>query len=415
MKKEAVIMTTVMLSILSGIFTACEKRSDPLPGDPVQIELSLKQKEVIESANEFAFSLFKPLVADAKGSGNIMISPFSVSSALSMTLNGASGETYEAMKDALAYSDKTLEEINETYLKLMNDMISVDPRVVMEIANSVWVEKNLTVKQPFMNSLETWYKAEARSFDVTDPAAVKMVNDWIAGKTHDKIKNMLESLDPDIAMLLVNAVYFKGKWRNQFDPDETGLKPFYVTGDAPEQVQMMHQKENFRVVNTGNATLVELPYGQGNYSMVVMLPDVGVTLSEALQLVTPENWYTWMTNLENAVSEVDLSLPRFKYEYKRRLNDDLTNLGMGVAFNPMLADFSNMSDQELFISFVLHQTFIETNEEGTEAAAATIVGMELTSVPNTRVVNVNRPFLYFIRETTTGTIVFMGQVTDPSV
>lgn len=415
MKKEAVIMTTVMLSILSGIFTACEKRSDPLPGDPVQIELSLKQKEVIESANEFAFSLFKPLVADAKGSGNIMISPFSVSSALSMTLNGASGETFEAMKDALAYSDKTLEEINETYLKLMNDMISVDPRVVMEIANSVWVEKNLTVKQPFMNSLETWYKAEARSFDVTDPAAVKMVNDWIAGKTHDKIKNMLESLDPDIAMLLVNAVYFKGKWRNQFDPDETGLKPFYVTGDAPVQVQMMHQKENFRVVNTGNATLVELPYGQGNYSMVVMLPDVGVTLSEALQLVTPENWYTWMTNLENAVSEVDLSLPRFKYEYKRRLNDDLTNLGMGVAFNPMLADFSNMSDQELFISFVLHQTFIETNEEGTEAAAATVVGMELTSVPNTRVVNVNRPFLYFIRETTTGTIVFMGQVTDPSV
>lgn len=408
-------MTTVMLSILSGIFTACEKRSDPLPGDPVQIELSLKQKEVIESANEFAFSLFKPLVADAKGSGNIMISPFSVSSALSMTLNGASGETFEAMKDALAYSDKTLEEINETYLKLMNDMISVDPRVVMEIANSVWVEKNLTVKQPFMNSLETWYKAEARSFDVTDPATVKMVNDWIAGKTHDKIKNMLESLDPDIAMLLVNAVYFKGKWRNQFDPDETGLKPFYVTEDAPEQVQMMHQKENFRVVNTGNATLLELPYGQGNYSMVVMLPDVGVTLSEALQLVTPENWYTWMTNLENAVSEVDLSLPRFKYEYKRRLNDDLTNLGMGVAFNPMLADFSNMSDQELFISFVLHQTFIETNEEGTEAAAATIVGMELTSVPNTRVVNVNRPFLYFIRETTTGTIVFMGQVTDPSV
>lgn len=415
MKKEAVIMTTVMLSILSGIFTACEKRSDPLPGDPVQIELSLKQKEVIESANEFAFSLFKPLVADAKGSGNIMISPFSVSSALSMTLNGASGETFEAMKDALAYSDKTLEEINETYLKLMNDMISVDPRVVMEIANSVWVEKNLTVKQPFMNSLETWYKAEARSFDVTDPAAVKMVNDWIAGKTHDKIKNMLESLDPDIAMLLVNAVYFKGKWRNQFDPDETGLKPFYVTGDAPVQVQMMHQKENFRVVNTGNATLVELPYGQGNYSMVVMLPDVGVTLSEALQLVTPENWYTWMTNLENAVSEVDLSLPRFKYEYKRKLNDDLTNLGMGVAFNPMLADFSNMCDRGLFISFVLHQTFIETNEEGTEAAAATIVGMELTSVPNTRVVNVNRPFLYFIRETTTGTIVFMGQVTDPSV
>ncbi len=404
----------ITLSGISGIMTSCEKKSEPLPGNPVPIELNLKQQEVVASANEFAFDLFLPVISEAKGQENIMISPFSITSALSMTLNGAAGETFDDMKSALRYGDKTIEEINETYLKLMTDMISVDPRVTMEIANSVWVEKKLTVKPDFMSALETWYKAQSRSFDATDPGAVKEVNDWIADKTHDKIQNMLESMEPNLAMLLINAVYFKGKWRNQFDKEDTETLPFYVTPDSPVEVPIMNQKENLGVIHTASSILVEIPYGQGNYSMVVMLPNEGVTISEAASLITPENWDTWMVNLGVSVKETDLSLPRFKYEYKRKLNDDLINLGMGAAFDAGLADFSKISDQDLFISFVLHQTFIETNEEGTEAAAATIVGMDLTSMPpDVTVVNVNRPFLYFIRETTTGTIVFMGQVYDP--
>ena len=177
---------------------------------------------------------------------------------------------------------------------------------------------------------------------------------------------------------------------------------------------MMFQKEKFAVAGTDKATLVELPYGQGNYSMVVMLPDEGISLEEVAGDLNPENWAQWMAYLSNGTIEVELSLPRFKYEFKRELNDDLKNLGMGVAFEPFAADFSNISDQDLFISFVLHQTFIETNEEGTEAAAATVVGISLTSMPpQPQVININRPFLYFIRETSTGTIVFMGQVVNP--
>jgi serpin B len=175
----------------------------------------------------------------------------------------------------------------------------------------------------------------------------------------------------------------------------------------------MNQTNDFAVAEAGNATLVELPYGQGNYSMVVMLPDEGVTLPEAAALLTTENWETWMDYLKNNIAEVDLSIPRFKYEYKRTLNDDLKSLGMGIAFDPVNADFSKMCYHPLVISFVMHQTFIETNEEGTEAAAATGVGMADTAMPQTIVININRPFLYFIRETTTGTIVFMGQVADP--
>jgi serpin B len=402
-----------MFAGIFGSMTSCEKKQDnTLPGDPVPIELTLKQKEVVNSANKFAFDLFVPIITEKKGAENIMISPFSVTSALSMTLNGAAGETFDAMKGALRYDGQTIEEINATYLKLMKDMVPVDPRVTMEIANSVWVEKRLIVKQPFMDALSTWYLAEAKNIDVTDPEAVEMVNNWIEDKTHDKIKDMLESLDPDLAMLLINAIYFNGKWRYKFDKDATQDKPFYISPDDPVLVSMMYQKEKFAVASTEKATLVELPYGQGNYSMVVMLPNEGIEVSEVASTLNPVNWAQWMENLSHGTTEVELSMPRFKYEYKRQLNDDLASLGMAITFTPA-ADFSNISDQGLMISRVLHQTFIDNNEEGTEAAAATVVEIVLTSMPMTTVVNLNHPFLYFIRETSTGTIVFMGQVADP--
>ena len=414
MKKSLIGYAFILIAGISGIMTSCDKTKDNnLPGDPVTIDLTLKQKEVVDSANKFAFDLFVPIITENQGAENIMISPFSITSALSMTLNGAAGETFEAMKSGLRYDSETIEEINDTYLKLMKDMVPVDSRVVMEIANSVWVDNKLTVKQAFMTALETYYLAEARNIDVLDPASVDEVNGWISDKTNDKIQKMLESLDPDIAMLLINAVYFNGKWRYQFDKENTHDRSFYVIPEAPVEVPMMFQKEKFAVTKAGNSTLVELPYGQGNYSMVVMLPDEGVSTAEAASHLSSKNWAQWMQYLSQGTTEVELSLPKFKYEYKRELNDDLKNLGMGIAFDPDNADFSNISDRDLFISFVLHQTFIETNEEGTEAAAATVVGISVTSVPMTNVININRPFLYFIRETTTGTIVFMGQVTDP--
>lgn len=409
MKNSMISLSIILLSVVSG----CEgNRNDAPQQEPVVIELSLKQRDVVEAANKFAFDLFVPIIDEKKGNENIMISPFSVTSALSMTLNGANGETLEGMKQALCYNSQTIEEINETYLKLIKEMVPVDPRVTMEIANSVWIEKRLTVKQPFIDVLKRWYLAEAKNIDVSDPGAVEMVNGWIEDKTHDKIQDMLDALSPDLAMLLINAVYFKGQWRNRFDADDTHSKPFYIAPDSPVEVPMMFQHENLALTRSENATLVELPYGQGNYSMVVMLPDEGVSTAEIASTLDPFNWAQWMAGFKNGVTEVDLSLPRFKYEYKRELKNDLVALGMGIAFTGS-ADFSNISDYGLMISRVLHQTFIETNEEGTKAAAATVVEMVRTSIPMVTTVNVNRPFLYFIRETTTGTIVFMGQVVDP--
>jgi serpin B len=418
-----IIKCGLFLTITSSlvIVSSCEKSDTNVqsidPGNPVNISTEVYQKEVIDSANRFAFDLFKPVLADAKGTENIMISPFSITSALSMTLNGAAGETFEAMKKALRLDGKTLEQINGTYLKLITEMVPVDERVVLEIANSVWVEKRLNVKQQFITSVQNWYKAEARDIDVTNPDAVKIVNGWIAEKTHDKITDMLDYLDPDLAMLLINAVYFNGKWRNQFDKADTKEEPFYVIPSAPKTVAMMHQEENLKVAKDNNLTIVDIPYGQGNYSMLVVLPDINVTITDVADALTPSQWKEWMVLLESNTHKVELSMPRFKYEYKRLLNKDLVNLGMGVAFTDW-ADFSNISDQGLMISRVLHQSFIETNEEGTEAAAATIVEIRFTSAgPETSVwkVDINRPFLYFIHETSTGTVLFMGRVSDPAI
>ena len=419
---KSLITKRLFVTFLSSfiILISCEKSVTNVesndPGELKNITTEVYQKELIDSANRFAFNLFKPILEDIKGSENIMISPFSISSALSMTLNGAANETFEAMRKALKLEGKTIDQINSTYLKLMTDMVPIDKRVVVEIANSVWIEKKLVVKQPFITDLKKWYIAEARDIDVTDPKAVDIVNSWIAEKTHDKITDMLDKLDDGLAMLLINAVYFNGKWRYQFDKKDTRNEAFYVNPSAPKTVPMMHLEENLKVIKKNNLTIAEIPYGQGNYTMVVVLPDENVTGSEAFKVPTPSIWQEWMDQLAVNTHKVELSMPRFKYKYKRNLNDDLINLGMEIAFTGN-ADFSKISNQGLMISRVLHQIFIETNEEGTEAAAATIVEMITTSANPSSVdkVTLDRPFIYFIRESTTGTIIFMGRVGDPTI
>jgi serpin B len=395
--------------------TSCEEQPEKtLPTDPVEIELTFKQREVVASANRFAFDLFKPVVAGEPSGTNIMISPFSITSALSMTLNGAADGTFDAVKSALRYDGQSLEEINDTYRRLVTEMVPVDERVVVEIANSVWAENNFRVKREFMDALREWYLAEARNFDVSDPRSVDIINGWIEEKTHDRIQKMLSSLDRDLVMLLINAVYFNGKWKYQFDAKFTAERPFYLTPGNPVNVPVMYQKQKFSVAKPEGVTLIELPYGQGNYSMVVALPEAGKSPVEIAGTLDAEQWEAWMEGLYYGQTEVELYMPKFKYEYKRKLNDDLISLGMGPAFDPGMADFSRISDEEIFISFVLHQTFIENKEEGTEAAAATVIGFSRTSLPpEPEVIDINRPFLYFIRETTTGTIVFMGLVADP--
>ena len=404
-----------LIIILTIPFTSCEKNNlNNLPDEPVPIELTVAQQALVESDNTFGFDIFRLVMQENSDVENVMISPLSISYALSMTLNGAKGATRDSMMKALRYYNIDIEDINNSYKDLTDKLMEVDERVLMEIANSVWVEERLRVKQAFMDALEEYFDAEAYDFSVSDPDIVDIINEWIEDHTHGKIKDMIEPpLPQDIAMLLINAIYFKGKWKYEFDEDNTSDMPFYPEGGLQVDVPMMNQEITVKINAPDKFILLELPYGQGNYVMDVVLPDDGYFTSDIIPLLNSDDWNTWLEGMYD--KDVDLYMPRFKYEFKTELKNVLSDMGMGLAFEPFAADFSNISEQDLFISKVLHQTFIETNEEGTEAAAATVVMMELTSMPSGPVeIRLDKPFIYIIRETSTNSIVFMGKTGNPA-
>lgn len=398
---------------LSMILISCQKTTDEnLPDQPVPINLSLKQVSLIESGNSFAFDIFREVLLSTPDSKNVIISPLSISYALSMTLNGANGNTRDSMIKALRLKDITIEELNQSYKDLTASLLSVDKRISISIANSVWTENNFVVKSPFTNILTGFYGAESKSFDISDPTVPTKINSWIEIKTNGLIKDMIDKLNDNTVMLLINAIYFKGKWNIQFDKGATSSRAFSRPDGSNVNVPSMHQSETHKVYQGNGCTLVEIPYGQGNYVIDILLPD-----NNNISSITPQLTEEGFNNMEDNLlsKKVNLYLPRFKYGYKKTLKDVLSLMGMRIAFSDA-ADFSNISDLSLLINEVTHQAFIETNEEGTEAAAATIVDIGLTSAgPEPVLIDINRPFVYFIRETSTNSILFMGKVADPLV
>lgn len=394
------------------LFSCKKDQVEQVPLEPVKIDLTSDQITLIDSGNSFAFDLFRKTAQDADKSENIIISPLSISVALSMTMNGADGATRDAMAEALRANGLSSEDINSSYKKLTETLLSVDKRVLINIANSVWTEQRFPVKKQFTDILTQYYNADTKSFNIEDPGAPADMNNWIEDKTNGLIKDMIESLDPQSAMLLINAIYFKGKWNSQFEKSKTINMPFHKQVGVVADVPMMKQKNEFKSYKGDGFMLGEFPYGQGNYVMDVILPDNIDGVDDIIQSTDNVSFNSIINHLHQ--SEIDLSFPKFKYGYKKQLNNILSDMGMGVAFTEF-ADFSKISDLALMIGFVLHQAFIETNEEGTEAAAATVVGMYATSLPADPIeMNIDHPFFYIIRETTTNTILFMGKVADPS-
>jgi serine protease inhibitor len=403
----------ILASVIAAIvfITGCSKNGD-LPTEPVKINLSQAQTTLVSSGNTFAFDIFRAVLNKAGTSDNLMISPLSISYALCMTLNGANGATYDSMLKALRLNGISSEDINNSYKKLTDALTGVDSRVKMAIANSVWVKDDFPVKKPFTDILTGYYNAEARQFDINDPTVPSTINSWISDKTNGLINNMIDRLDDNTVMLLINAIYFKGKWKSEFDKDKTVTSTFYKPVGTSE-VPMMKQKSDFGFYDGDGFILGEFPYGQGNFVMDIILPDATDGINAILPALTRSAFDSWTANL--TTHEVNLSIPRFKYEYKEKLKEVLSGMGMGIAFTDN-ADLTKIADASLLINDVTHQTFIETNEEGTEAAAATVVSIGVTSVgPGSYNFTADHPFIYIIRETTTNSILFMGVVADPSV
>lgn len=371
-------------------------------------ELSALEKEIVSSGNLFGIKLFNAL-NNAKPDSNLFISQLSISMALGMTLNGAADSTYEAMKSTLELQGLTEDEINQAYKDLIELLVNLDEKVVMNIANSIWIEDDFPVLQSFIDVNKIYFDAKVESFDVADPNAVNIINGWVEEKTNGKIKDIIDIIPPNIALYLINAIYFNGTWTYEFDKNDTKDELFYNYDNSTSTIPLMAMNATLLALFTDSLSIVDIPYGDSLFSMTVVLPNNKNDINKLAESITNDTWNEWLSQL--TAQELDLYLPKFKLEWDDNLKDVLTELGMGIAFDPDNADFTRINPQiPLWISRVLHKTFIEVSEEGTEAAAATVVEIVFTSVPTTPVMRVDHPFVFAIRERHSGTILFMGKV-----
>jgi len=412
-KCQAMKLTKLVTLILLPVsMTGCSSgANDNTPG--TDIKLDEKSTEIVNSDNQFGFNLFGTLIENSEAGTNLMISPLSISSALSMALNGANGDTRTEMEQVLSSSEFTTEDINTAYQKLIPALRNCDTSVDLDIANSIWIRKNFDVLDKFIEVNNDYYDAEVTRL-LFDNNAVNQINDWVSRKTHDRIQKMVTSIEPNDVMYLLNAIYFKGSWAEKFDSDATQNKPFTLADGKTVNVPMMRKNLKLSYLATNQFRMAAFPYGRGKFRMLVMLPNEGVSTTEILQSLDKDSWQTYLEGMSQPV-ELDVWLPKFTFSWETGLKDVLASLGMPKAFSQSEADFTNInSDGGLYISKVKHKTFIEVNEEGTEAAASTSVGISLTSIgPSAVEFHADHPFLFFITEEDTGAILFMGQLSDP--
>jgi serpin B len=389
-----------------------------LPKSKDLSQLTLAERGLIGSDNRFGFKLFNEISREEKNE-NIFISPLSVAMALGMTYNGANGSTQEAMQKTLELSGLTLQEINESYKNLIELLTNLDPKVKFQIANSIWYREIFPVEAEFIELNKTYFDAEVSGLDFSAPNASTIINGWVKEKTNGKIAKIVDDpINPRTMMFLINAIYFKGIWTYQFDESQTQDDVFTLPNGSKKPCQMMTQEGEFQYFEDDDFQAIDLPYGDGDFRMTIFLPRIEKDVNSLIAELNQENWNQWVSSFHK--QELNLQLPKFTLEYEITLNDVLGALGMEIAFNPGLADFTKMYKEEevganLYISNVKHKTFVEVNEEGTEAAAVTSVEMTLESVPSRILMRIDRPFIFTIRENRSGTILFIGKIVEPTL
>jgi serpin B len=372
--------------------------------DAKPITLTVTMQKRVNQDNEFAFDIFKK-TSNESNQANVLISPLSISIALGMTLNGATDETKTGIEKALKMSGLTLDNINDYYKVMQTNLPTIDPKTTLNIANSIWYKTGYPVKTEFLTVNKNYFNAEVREMDFSQAWAKDTINNWIARKTNNHIKDMLDQIPADVVMYLINAVYFKGMWKQPFNVKATKETNFTNYLNTQQKVNMMYQKDTFSYFANEKAQYLDMPYGNNAFSMTVILPTQISSINEVLETLDAESWNLTLNKMES--EEVMVYLPRFKSKSKFLLNNVLKSMGMARAFEDN-DEFRNMANSDLYISRVLHDTAIEVTEEGTVAAAATIVEMTEKAMFNS-IFNANRPFIYIIREKSTGVILFIGK------
>jgi serpin B len=419
-KKNRVIVTaSICLTILglAGVwcakqpasFAASDARARPSP----QISNQVANEKLVTANTKLTFKLFSEILKK-QHSENIFISPASLAIALNIVYNGAGGETQEAIAKTLELQGTNLQEINQANADLKASLNNPDPKVQLSIANSLWTKESIPFKPEFLQIIQNFYQAEVKNLNFSNPTAPSMINNWVNQSTNGKIDKIVDRIEPNTAFILLNAIYFKGNWTEQFPKEATQLRPFTLLDGTQKQHPMMRHQDSasFPYYENELFQAVSLPYGEGRMSMYIFLPNQGVSLKTFYEKLNAENWQQWMNqfnNFDNSGGGVLISLPRFKLEYAIDLKDALKALGMEIAFTKE-ANFSGMTSSSVSIDKIKHKTFVEVNEEGTEAAAVTEVG-GVRSGPIE--MNVNRPFFFAIRDNQTGSILFVGSIVEP--
>ena len=413
MKQRFLFVLCAALCLAAG----CEKidrEKDLGPDDLsplVPIELTQADMRVRDASNDFGLGTFHRLYSRSED-GNVAFSPLSLSLALAMAAEGAEGDTYKQFSDVIGWQASNKEEVGAYYQKMITGLVEADHSVQFTSANSFWTAKEFPLKTDYTSLLTRFFSAESYSVDFTQPATLEQINKWCSDKTDGKIPQMLESLDPRTKLMLINALLFKAPW--QFAWDIKQNRTFTTAAGAKVRKDYLYVADKtLPYGDFGDYELVRAPYGNGAYTMDIILPKAGKTLADILPELPSES-----INYGLKSSSVTLYLPKWSTDYSTEeiLVPVLQDLGLTNPFDPNLANFAGISTTPLYINLVKQKVRIDVTEKGTEFAAVTVVGMLTSGIapvtPPKVTVDVNRPFAYTIRETTSGTILLLGTLSN---
>ncbi|CEG12416.1 Uncharacterized serpin-like protein MA_3388 (modular protein) [groundwater metagenome] len=375
--------------------------------------------DVVEANNRFTFDLYSKFKNNENNDDNIFFSPYSISTALAMTYEGARGKTADEMQNVLHLHDDK-EKIHSDFVCLNKELNKANKSYNLSVANALWAQKDYKFSDEYFKTIEQYYGGNVTNLDfVKDTEKSRQtINNWVENQTNNKIKNLIPEgvLDDMTRLVLTNAIYFKGTWKWEFDKHLTYEEYFHITPTKSVKIQMMYMKPDkdiFNYIETDKLQILELPYKGDKISMLILLPKENYTLDDIKENLTSENF----ENLKKQMHETKLDeiyIPKFKFETKYFMEKTLRDMGMPTAFS-IDADFSGMTGKgDLFISAVIHQAFVDVNEEGTEAAAATgVVMMKGAAVMQLKIFKADHPFIFIIQDKEKGNILFLGRVSDP--
>ena len=407
--KKTILMIILIISV---IISSCKKEENASGSVKNEVKFTSTEKKFASNSNTFGLEFFKQIYSANGNDKNIMVSPLSVALALGMVYNGAEGETKTAIENTLYLNGMTTAQINEAYKGLIEKLISIDNTQVFNIANSIWYRNTFDVLDDFINTNQYYYNAEVKTLDFNNPESIIQINNWVAEKTNNKIDKIIEDIDPLTEMILLNAIYFKGTWKYEFDKKNTSLYPFHLEDNSVKDVNMMQQEGDFNIIINELFRGVELPYGSsGQFSMIVMIPGNYKNTDDIMAQLNDANWNNWLNSF-SVVKDCKIGIPKFKFEFEKSLLDALASMGMGIAFTES-ADFSKINpNAQLMITEVRHKTYVDVDEQGTEAAAVTSVIVGTTSAGD-NYIYADKPFLFVIKEKQTNAILFIGKVANP--